>query len=124
MKNVYLISLFASGGFILLSLILSILRQNKKQTIELDKTQIVELTINSRIETEKITKKSDIEFTGNLIKTNPDFKVYEINNESAFDLLKSGKEIKTKNLTQKNSGLDMAPKELFNDLISMLWASS
>jgi hypothetical protein len=123
-KNVYLISLFASGGFLLLSIILSIFRQNKKQTLEFDKTHITELTINSEIETEKITKKSEIEFTGNLIKTNSDSKVYEINNESAFDLLKFGNEIKTINLTKKNSGLDMSPKELFNDLMSMLWASS
>ncbi|QIJ88294.1 hypothetical protein C7H62_0485 [Mesoflavibacter sp. HG96] len=124
MKSVYLISLFASGVLIIVSIILIIFRQSKKQTIELDKTEIAELTINSQIGAEKITKDNEIEFSGNEIKTKSESKVYEINNKSAFELLKTGQEIRTKSLTKKTNGLDMSPKELFNDLMSMLWASS
>ncbi len=124
MKSVYLISLFASGVLIIVSIILIIFRQSKKQTIELDKTEIAELTINSQIGAEKITKDNEIEFSGNEIKTKSESKVFEINNKSAFELLKTGQEIRTKSLTKKTNGLDMSPKELFNDLMSMLWASS
>ena len=119
-----MISLFASGVLIIVSIILIIFRQSKKQTIELDKTEIAELTINSQIGAEKITKDNEIEFSGNEIKTKSESKVFEINNKSAFELLKTGQEIKTKSLTKKTNGLDMSPKELFNDLLSMLWASS
>ncbi|WP_248723304.1 hypothetical protein [Seonamhaeicola sp. ML3] len=124
MKSVYLISLFASGVLILVSIILTIFRQSKKQTIELDKNQIAELTINSETDAETITKKSEIEYAGNEIQTKSDSKVYEINNKCAFELLKCGQEIMTTNLTKKSNGLEMSPKELFNDLMSILWASS
>ena len=120
MKYTFMISLFGCAGLILISIIFLIIRQNKKQTIELDKTEIAELNINSKISFEKIAKETEIEFSGNEIKTKSDLKVYEINNKSAFELLKSGQEIKIKNLTKKNSGLDMSPKELFSDLMSML----
>ena len=124
MKSVYLISLFTSGVLIIVSIILSIFRQSKKQTIELDKTQIAELTINSQISPEKISKKSEIEYAGNQIKTNPHSKIYEVDKTTAFELLNSGMNLKTINRTEKNNGFDMSPKELISDLMSMLWASS
>tara|TARA_R110002096_G_C14238283_1_gene692554 strand:+ start:120 stop:620 length:501 start_codon:yes stop_codon:yes gene_type:complete len=124
MKSVYLISLFASGVLIMVSIILTIFRQSKKQTIELDKTQIVELTINSQIGAEKITKKSEIEYAGNQIKTNLHSKIYEVDKTTAFELLNSGMNLKTINRTKNNNGFDMSPKELISDLMSMLWASS
>ncbi len=92
--------------------------------IELDKTQIVELTINSPISPEEITKKSEIEYVENEIKTNLDSNIYEIDNTTAFELLKSRKNLKIISRTKKNSRLDMSPKELFNDLMSILWAAS
>ena len=124
MKSVYLISLYTSGVLVIVSIILTIFRQSKKQTIELEKTQIVELTINSQIGAEKITKKSEIEYAGNEIKTNLHSKIYEVDKTTAFELLNSGMNLKTINRTKNNNRFDMSPKELISDLMSMLWASS
>ncbi|GAA4976273.1 hypothetical protein [Algibacter aquimarinus] len=124
MKSVYLISLFASGILIIVSIILSIIRQSKKQSIELDKTQIAELTINSQIGAEKITKKSEIEYAGNEIKTNLHSKIYEVDKTTIFELLNSGINLKIITRTKKSNGFDLSPKELIRDLMSMLWASS
>ena len=124
MKSIYLISLFASGGLILISILFLIFRQTKKRSIELEENQIAELIINSQMSAEKISKKSEIEYLGNEIKTNTVEEIYEVSNSTAFELLHSGIEMKTTNRTKNNSGMNMSPKELFNDLMSILWASS
>ena len=124
MKNVYLFSLFASVSFIVISIILLLIRQSKKQTINLDKDQMAELTINSQIEPEKILKTSEIEYCGNELKTNLNSKIYEVDNKTAYELMNSGTDLKITSLTKKNNEFDTSPKELFSDLMSMLWASS
>ena len=124
MKSIYLISLFTSLGLILISILLLMFRQSRKRNIELDKNQIAELRINSQISPEKISKKSEIEYAGNEIKTDLDSKVYEIDNKTTFELLNSGTNLKSLNRTIKTNGIDISPKELFSDLMSMLWASS
>jgi hypothetical protein len=124
MKIFYIISVFYYVALIIYSIIITILRQSKKQTIELDKTQIAELTINSQIGAEKITKKSEIEYARTEIKTNLHSKIYEVDNTTAFELLNSGMNLKTINQTKNNNGFDMSPKELISNLMEILWASS
>ena len=85
---------------------------------------MAELTINSQIEPKNISKKSEIEYCGNELKTTFDSKIYQVDNITAFKLLKSETKLITTSLTKKNSGLDSSPKELFSELMSMLWASS
>jgi hypothetical protein len=124
MKSVYLISLFTSCGLILISFLFLIFRQTKKRSIELDANQLAELIINTQMSAEKISKKSEIEYLGNEIKTNMVTEIFEVSNSTAFELLHSGIELKITTRSKKNNGMNMSPKELINDLMSTLWASS
>ena len=124
MKDIYLILLVASVSFILLLIFLLVYRQSIKRTIYLSQNEIVRLTVNSQIDTDKIKEKAEIEYAGNEIETVSDAKLYEIDNTTAFALLKNEGEIKISNSAKKSSGLEIPPKELFNQIISLLWAVS
>ncbi|NER15089.1 hypothetical protein GWK08_16665 [Leptobacterium flavescens] len=123
-KNLYAISVFVSGGSILFSVILLIYRQSCKKVIDLDQSEIMELTINSHIDPSKILKLNDIEYAGNQIKVVSDSKIYEIDKSTAFELIKNGSDLNARAFFKKTSRFDFPPKELFNELMSILWAAS
>ncbi|MEP0262932.1 hypothetical protein [Dokdonia sp.] len=121
MEAVFVIFLFAGGAMLLISILLLILRQTFKEAIEVNVSQIETLHINSQIDVSQIKERAEIAYFGNSLKIIHSQKDYELNNKTAFKLLKDNDTIITINTSIKIKELDIPPKEVFKAVMGTLF---
>jgi len=124
MNYIFVISILISGILILTSIILLIFGQIYKKEIEISEAEIEELNINSAINVDQIKKKTEIKYFGNILRITNDRESYELDNSTAFELLKKRNKISVKNHFIKINELDMSPKSLLHDIFTSFWGWS
>jgi len=113
-----------SSVFIVISIILSFYKSFSRKVLFLNIEEILELSVNSNIELDKLRKESEIGYSGNYLIVKDEHQKIEIDNKSTYKLLKCLDSKLLKNERIQGKLLDVSTKDLFNDLMSMLWGAS
>ncbi|MDO1501568.1 hypothetical protein Q2T40_15645 [Winogradskyella maritima] len=109
---------------LVLTFVLVLIRKSSASLIEIDIGDVERLTVNSHISAKDIVRVDEIGYSGNFISLIIDKVALEVDNKSAFEILKNANNLNVSSQFINTKNLELSPKELFKSIMSILWASS